>query len=103
MEEFPEPFPTIETEEIEAIEEAVLIEFIQQQLSEQPVAEDEVPHYITSVVSTESIQINDIPVLCFLLFDQKENRHFVRVYNTLTCVWDEQLETMLFNIEKEQL
>lgn len=103
LEEFPEPFPTIETEEIEAIEETVLIKFIQQQLSEQPVSEGEVPHYITSVVSTESIQINDIPVLCFLLFDQKENRHFVRVYNTLTRVWDEHLETILFTIEKEQL
>ncbi|MGN7479666.1 nucleoside-diphosphate sugar epimerase [Solibacillus silvestris] len=103
LEEFPEPFPTIETEEIEAVEETMLIEFIQRQLTEQPIAEDETPQFITSIASTESIQINDIPVFCFLLFDQKEKRHFTRVYNTLTGEWDEKLETILFNYEKAQL
>lgn len=103
LEEFPEPFPTIESDEIDTVEESKLIEFIQQQLNEQPLAEDEAPQFITSIVSTESIQINDIPVLAFLLFDQKENRHFSRVYNTLTGTWDVQLETKLFNFEKDQL
>ncbi|WP_225231126.1 nucleoside-diphosphate sugar epimerase [Solibacillus faecavium] len=103
LEEFPEPFPAIENEEIEAIEESMLIEFIQRQLSEQPLSEQEAPTFITKVISTESIQINDIPVLCFSLLNQKQNRHFMRVYNTLTGVWDERLETILFNYEKEHL
>lgn len=101
LEEFPEPFPTTTSEEIEAVEETMLIEFIQQQLSEQPLAVGEDPHFITSIVSTESIQINDIPVLSFLLFDRQENRYFVRVYNPLTGAWDNLLETILFNAEKE--
>ena len=102
LEEFPEPFPTIESDEIDTVEETKLIEFIQQQLNEQPLAEEEVPQLITSIASTESIQINDIPVLAFLLYDQQEKHHFSRVFNTLTGAWDDQLETKLFHLEKEQ-
>lgn len=101
LEQFPESFPGV-SEEIEAVEESVLIDYIQQQLAAQPVAEDEVPQFITSIVSSESVQINDVPVVCFIANDTKENRQFARVYNTLTGAWDAELEALLFELEKNK-
>lgn len=101
LEQFPESFPGV-SEEIEAVEESVLIDYIQQQLAAQPVAEDEVPQFITSIVSSESVQINDVPVVCFIANDTKENRQFARVYNTLTGAWDADLEALLFELEKNK-
>lgn len=102
LEEFPEVFPYIESEEIDAIEEAMLVDYLQQDLSKQEVAEDEIPTFITNVTSTESIQINDIPVLCFVLYDKKDERFIARVFNTLTGAWDETIEALLFANEKEK-
>lgn len=101
LEQFPESFPGV-SEEIEAVEESVLIDYIQQQLAAQPVAEDEVPQFITSIVSSESVQINDVPVVCFIANDAKANRQFARVYNTLTGAWDADLEALLFELEKNK-
>lgn len=96
LEQFPESFPGV-SEEIEAVEESVLIDYIQ-----QPVAEDEVPQFITSIVSSESVQINDVPVVCFIVNNAKEDRQFARVYNTLTGAWDAELEALLFELEKNK-
>lgn len=99
LEEFPEEFPYIELEEIEGIEESLLIEKLQLLIGEES-DEQEIPTFITSIASTESIQINDIPILCFILYNQKQQLHFVRVYNTLTNIWDEQLEAIVHEHEK---
>lgn len=100
LEQFPEVFPTIDSEEIEEIDEALLIQYIQQQLLDQPLADDEVPTSISSVVSSTSIQINDVPVICFMAHNDVENHQFARVYNTLTGEWDAKLEALLFEFEK---
>lgn len=100
LEKFPEPFPTVASEEIEAIDYQLLIAYIQQQLSDQPLAEEDVPQFITSISSAESVQINDVPVICFIVNNAKENRQFARVYNTLTGAWDAKLEALLFEVEK---
>ncbi|WP_274307029.1 nucleoside-diphosphate sugar epimerase [Solibacillus daqui] len=100
LEQFPEVFPTIDSEEIEEMNEAILIQYIQQQLSEQPLAEGEVPSSISSVVSSSSVQINDVPVICFMAHNDAENQQFARVYNTLTGEWDAKLEALLFEFEK---
>jgi hypothetical protein len=99
LEEFPEAFPYMESEEIEALEESLLIEKLQQLIVEEN-GDQEIPTFITSITSTESIQINDIPILCFILYHQKQQLHFVRVYNTLTNAWDEQLEAIVHEHEK---
>ncbi|MCH7322708.1 nucleoside-diphosphate sugar epimerase [Solibacillus sp. MA9] len=100
LEQFPEVFPTIDSEEIEEMDEAILVQYIQQQLSEQPLAEGEVPSSISSVVSSLSVQINDVPVICFMAHNDAENQQFARVYNTLTGEWDAKLEALLFEFEK---
>ena len=100
LEHFPDPFPYIDSEEIGEIKEGILIDYIQKELSNEP-TEDEIPTFITSIVSTESIQIYDVPILCFILFDQKEQRFIPRAYNTLTGAWDETIETLLLANEKE--
>ncbi len=101
LEEFPEVFPYIESEEIDEIEEAMLVDYLQENLSNQELTE-EFPTFITSIASTESIQINDIPVLCFVLYDKKEDRFIARVFNTLTGAWDETIEALLLANEKEK-
>lgn len=101
LEHFPEPFPYIESEEIEAIEEMMLIEQLQQ-LNEQEARDEDQPQtFITSIHATESIQINDVPVLCFVIYDKKEDRYYVRAYNTLTNVWDVQVEKLITANEKQ--
>lgn len=102
LEDFPEPFPYIESEEIGAIEESMLVDYLQQELSQENLSEDETPTFITSIASTESIQINDIPLLCFVLYHTKEERYYARAYNTLTGAWDEQIEALLLENEKVQ-
>lgn len=101
LEHFPEVFPYMDSEEIGEIDEAMLIAFIQKELSNEP-AEDEVPTFITSVVSTESIQIYDVPILCFILYDEKEQRFIPRAYNVLTGAWDETIEGLLLENEKDK-
>ncbi|MEK4425459.1 nucleoside-diphosphate sugar epimerase [Solibacillus sp. FSL K6-1523] len=101
IEQFPDSFPYMESEEIGALDEAMLIEHLQTLEQENELAEDEVQTFITSIHATESIQINDVPVLCFVLYDQKEERHEVRVYNTLTNEWDVEVASVVFMHEKE--
>ncbi|MEK4699725.1 nucleoside-diphosphate sugar epimerase [Solibacillus sp. FSL R7-0668] len=101
LEQFPEVFPTIYSDEIVAVDEAMLIQYIHQQLSDQPLADDEVSTTITSIVSSDSVQINDVPVICFIAHQKAENHQFARVYNTLTGEWDAQLEALLFEVEKK--
>lgn len=100
IEQFPESFPYIESEEIGNLDEALLIASLQAMEQSTELAEDEVQTFITSIQGTESIQINDVPVLCFVLYDQKEDQHEVRVYNTLTNEWDTKVAAIHFAQEK---
>ncbi|MEG0471789.1 MAG: nucleoside-diphosphate sugar epimerase [Solibacillus sp.] len=101
IEQFPDSFPYMESEDIGELNEAMLIEQLQALEQGDELVEDEVQTFITSIHATESIQINDVPVLCFVLYDQTEERHEVRVYNTLTNEWDTQVASLLFTHEKE--
>lgn len=55
---------------------------------------------IPSIDSIEDIQINDIPCIEFILYDQQQDHFSVRVWNTLIDNWDEKLEHEIF--QKEQ-
>ncbi|MEG0472378.1 nucleoside-diphosphate sugar epimerase [Solibacillus cecembensis] len=101
IEQFPDSFPYMDSEEIGALDEAMLVEQLQALEQSNELAEDEAQTFITSIHATESIQINDVPVLCFVLYDQKEERHDVRAYNTLTNEWDTHVASILFTHEKE--
>ncbi|ATP40306.1 nucleoside-diphosphate sugar epimerase [Solibacillus sp. R5-41] len=101
IEQFPDSFPYMESEEIGELEESKLIEQLQALEQSNELAEDEVQTFITSIHGTESIQINDVPLLCFVLYDLTEERHDIQVYNTLTNEWDAQVASVLFTHEKE--
>lgn len=101
IEQFPDNFPYMESEEIGEIEESLLVNYIQKQLSNEPVEEDAAPLFITSVKSTESIQIYDVPIICFVLYHKNDQRFIPRIYNTLTGAWDETIEAILLENEKE--
>ncbi|MEK9198327.1 hypothetical protein SFC08_16570 [Lysinibacillus halotolerans] len=53
-----------------------------------------------SIDSIEDIQINDIPCIEFILYDEEQDHFTVRVWNTLIDNWDEKLEQVIF--QKEQ-
>lgn len=57
--------------------------------------------FITSIDSFENIQINDVPCIEFILYDEEKDYLFSRVWNTLTEDWDQQLENVIQ--EKEQM
>ncbi|MEO4055107.1 nucleoside-diphosphate sugar epimerase [Solibacillus sp. CAU 1738] len=50
---------------------------------------------VTSVKATEELQINDVPCFQYILYDTENDIFDVRVFNTLTIAWDEQLEQLI--------
>lgn len=56
--------------------------------------------FITTIDSVENIQVNDVPCIEFLLYDEEKDFFFPRVWNTLTAKWDEKLENLIQENEK---
>lgn len=56
---------------------------------------------ISTIISSNATQINDIPCFEFIVYDKEKDIYYARVWNTLVAHWDEVLEQQL--TEKEQL
>lgn len=96
FDEFPEELSYAAGLEVENLGEEQMIE----QLSHMQEEDDEVKTYVTSILSSEEIQINDVPCLAYILHDTKTDTLFARVYNTLTQEWDPDLEEVLHTKER---
>jgi len=55
---------------------------------------------IGDIVSTEELYVDDVPCIEFLLFNEKEDLFYTRVWNTLTEEWDSLLEQKIQEQEK---
>ncbi|MGG0657402.1 hypothetical protein [Rummeliibacillus pycnus] len=103
FDELPEP-SAYASEEPMNVDDEKIIHALQEN---RPVPEDEesdentVQTFITSVESKETVQINDIPCMQFVIHNKEKDLLYVRVWNTLTGHWDEVLEKLL--TEKELL
>lgn len=56
---------------------------------------DSLQTFISTVNEIEDLQINDVPCFQYILYDTERDNFDVKVFNTLTNAWDEQLEQLL--------
>lgn len=95
FDDFPEVLAYAQDITLPEMDEQKIIELLQQELFDE-----ETPTYITSITSTEELQINDVPCPAFILHEASSDTLFARVYNTLTNQWDESLATLLHEKER---
>lgn len=57
--------------------------------------EDALKTFISSINEIEELQINDVPCFQYILYHTEQDVFDVKVFNTLTNAWDEQLEQLL--------
>ncbi|WP_332645580.1 nucleoside-diphosphate sugar epimerase [Lysinibacillus sp. 54212] len=95
FDDFPEVLPYAQDLSLPELEDQEIIELLQQEI-----LDEEIPTYITSIISTEELQINDVPCPAFILYEASSDTLFARVYNTLTNQWDESLATFLHEKER---
>lgn len=96
FDEFPEELSYATGLEVEELKEQQMIEM----LTDMQDSEEEENTFITSILSSEEIQISDVPCLAYILHDTKTDTLFARVYNTLTKEWDSKLEDVLHTNER---
>lgn len=96
FDEFPEELSYAAGLEVKEVVEDQMVEL----LTDMQEDDDEVKTYVTSILSSEEIQINDVPCLAYILHDTKTDTLFARVYNTLTKQWDTDLEDVLHTNER---
>lgn len=96
FDEFPEELPYATGIEIGELDEQQMIEL----LTDMQEEDDELKTYVTSIVSSEEIQINDVPCLFYILHDTKTGTLFARIFNILTNEWDPVLEDVLHKNER---
>lgn len=65
----------------------------------EPAGEAEMQTVISEIMSIDKLQINDIPCLEFILYNNESDTLYVRVWNTLLNQWDEILEHQLIENE----
>ena len=103
FDELPEAF-VYASEEPMDVDDEMIIQALQEnhQVSEDEEADGSaVQTFITSIESRETVQINDIPCMQFIIYNKEKDLLYVRVWNTLTGHWDKSLEKLL--TEKELL
>lgn len=61
---------------------------------------DESEQEIKSILSLEKVQINDVPCIELIIWNNEKKEFFPRVWNTLLNNWDEFLEKEIFEKEK---
>ena len=96
FDEFPEELSYAAGLEVAELEEQQMIDL----LTGMQEDDDELKTFVTSILSTEELQINDVPCLAFIVHDTKTDMLHARVYNTLTNEWDEALEDVLHANER---
>lgn len=97
IDELPEPFKYASEETID-LDEMEIIDALQktrEMQEEEDQDEEKVQTFITSINSKKTIQIHDVPCIQYVLYNRDSDLLYVRVWNTLTDQWDENLENML--------
>lgn len=69
------------------------------ELVREPGDEGTVQTVIADIISTEQLQINDIPCIEFILYEKDKDIIYTRIWNTLLAQWDEVLEKQLMDKE----
>ena len=102
FEDFPEQIFRYQVQENELdLEDHTVIEEIKSNNEDEEEAEEEQDKlFITSVDSVEDVQVNDIPCIEFLLYDEEKDIYLTRVWNTLMNKWDNKLEHLIQENEK---
>lgn len=102
FEDFPEQIFRYQTQEMDlSFDDRVVIAELQanEEASEEAEAEKE-KFFITSIDSVEAVQVNDVPCIEFLLYNEDKDVFSIHVWNTLTSTWDEQLQQLIQENEK---
>lgn len=102
-EDFPEPiFRFYEQKEQPSIPNEQLLEEIQSLNTNNELdGETTNPIFVTNIDDIEFQQINDIPCIEMIIYDEKKDKLFVRVWNTLLDEWDQKLEKFITGNESE--
>lgn len=95
FEDFPEKIYRYHTPvDVLAIDDDIVIEEIRSSVNsheeEDEKGQDQL--FITSIDSVEDLQINDVPCIEFILFDEEKDLLFSRVWNTLIDKWDKNIK-----------
>ncbi|MER1985824.1 MAG: nucleoside-diphosphate sugar epimerase [Solibacillus sp.] len=62
--------------------------------------EDEPQTFVTEIEQLTPIQVNDIPLLQFICYEEKSDKLFVKVWNSLTNEWDAVMEELITTNER---
>ncbi|MEG0258984.1 MAG: hypothetical protein RR595_03440 [Lysinibacillus sp.] len=108
--ELPEPFRYVDEKEESRVtfEDALLIEALKAMAADdedervEAVASEAAQTIISSIISAEATQINDIPCHEFIVYDKEQDILYARIWNTLTDRWDKELEQQLTTREQLQ-
>ncbi len=100
FEDFPEDIYRyhVQVEELQVDNDKLVEELRLLQMDEDE--EEESNLVITSIDSFEDIQVNDVPCIEFILFDEEKEQFTSRVWNTLTNNWDTTLQDQIEEKEK---
>lgn len=90
-----------EAERRDTFEDTLLMEALMIEDKEEEDASSASQIIISSIISSNATQINDVPCFEFVVYDQEKDLYYARVWNTLLNHWDEVLEQQL--TEKEKL
>lgn len=90
-----------EAERKDTFEDNMLIEALTKEDKEEEDASSASQIIISTIISSNATQINDIPCFEFIVYDKEKDIYYARVWNTLLAHWDEVLEQQL--TEKEKL
>lgn len=102
FEDFPEQIFRYQVQEDELdLEDNLVIKEIKTQTKDvEDASDDQEKLLITSIDSVEDVQINDVPCIEFLLYEEEKDLFSSRVWNTLLNQWDEKLEHLIQENEK---
>lgn len=100
FEDFPEDMYRyhVQVEELQVDNDKLVEELRFLQMDEDE--EEESNLVITSIESFEDIQVNDVPCIEFIFFDEEKEQFTSRVWNTLTNNWDPTLQHQIEDKEK---
>ncbi|MFC7686955.1 hypothetical protein [Ureibacillus sp. GCM10028918] len=103
FEDFPEQIFRYQIQKDELpIDDRFMVEAIRSKKddNDEEIEDEREKLFITSIDSVEDVQVNDVPCVEFLLYDEEKDLFFSRVWNTLMKKWDDHLENLIQENEK---
>ncbi|KGR74862.1 hypothetical protein [Ureibacillus sinduriensis] len=102
FEDFPEQIFRYQVQGMDlSFEDSVIIAEIQGRKEDnEEIVDEQGQLFITSIDSLEDVQVNDVPCIEYLLYDEEKDLFTVRVWNTLINKWDDQLEQLIQEYER---